>query len=104
MRRLDFGLGEASTPRTLSTSPDLPCVALFHESMASSTSSGWCTTYTGASAMVLRSASVTTIATSRMRSRSGTSPDISMSIQTSGVLSCGHAPDCVTDRHTCPRH
>src|SRR5688572_5861564 len=74
--------------RTLSTSPDLPCVDLFHASIASRTASGWWITSTGASRMGLRSASVTTIATSRMRSRSGTRPDISMSIQTSGVLSC----------------
>ena len=30
--------------RTLSTSPDFPCVDLFHESIASRTSSGWCRT------------------------------------------------------------
>src|SRR5260221_528014 len=87
-RRFSTSASVRFEARTFSTSPDLPWVALFHESIPSSTSSDWWITYTGASAIVLRSASVTTIATSRMRSRSGTRPDISMSIHTNGVLSC----------------
>jgi hypothetical protein len=50
--------------------------------MASSTASDWCTTSTGPSAIRFRSLSVTTMATSRIRSRSGSSPDISISTQT----------------------
>ncbi len=49
--------------------------------MPASTASLWRTTQTGASATVLRSPSVTTSATSMMRSLSGLSPVISMSIQ-----------------------
>ncbi len=61
--------------------PERPCVPWFHESMPASTASLWRTTQTGASATVLSSPSVTTSATSMIRSVSGLSPVISMSIQ-----------------------
>ncbi|CFN75716.1 Uncharacterised protein [Bordetella pertussis] len=67
---------------TFSIRPLLPWVDLFQLSMASSRLSGWCTTSTGPSATTVRSASVTTTATSMMRSFSGSSPVISISSQT----------------------
>ena len=97
------------------------CVPLFQSSMPSSTASGWCTTSTGASATVSSCASVTTIATSMMRSVSGARPVISMSIQTRLFWSCGMcvpgrgdkkgavpgtaaALDCLTGHLYNPRH
>src|SRR5258705_215431 len=56
--------------------------------MASRTSSGWRTTRTGASETVFNCESVTTIATSMMRSLSGSSPVISMSNQRRLFWSC----------------
>ena len=55
----------------------------------SSTASPWCTTHTGASATVLSSPSVTTSATSMIRSVSGLRPVISMSIQMRWFASWG---------------
>ena len=57
------------------------CTERFQESIAASTSSGWCTTSTGPSAIRLSCESVTSTAISMMRSLSGTRPVISMSIQ-----------------------
>src|SRR6267142_768964 len=56
--------------------------------MASRTASGWRTTKTGASETVFNCESVTTIATSMMRSLSGSRPVISMSNQTRLFWSC----------------
>ncbi|KAG1242027.1 hypothetical protein G6F65_023218 [Rhizopus arrhizus] len=67
---------------TLSIRPLLPWVDLFQLSMASSRLSGWWITSTGPSATTVRSGSVTTTATSMMRSFSGSRPVISMSSQT----------------------
>src|SRR5690242_6607258 len=67
--------------RTRSMSPVFLCVLLFQVSMASSTASGWCTTSTGPSASSSSCGLVTSIAISMMRSESGCSPVISMSIQ-----------------------
>src|SRR6266702_4259197 len=73
---------------TLSMSPVRAWVLLFHSSIAASTSSGWRTTRTGASATVFKCGSVTTIATSMMRSLSGSRPVISMSSQIKLFWSC----------------
>ena len=72
---------------TLSISPERPCVPWFHESIAASVASSWCTTHTGASATVTSDASVTTSATSMTRSVSGLRPVISRSIQIRRVAS-----------------
>src|SRR5713101_2655265 len=73
---------------TLSMRPVRAWVLLFHSSIAASTSSGWRTTRTGASARVFSCESVTTIATSMMRSLSGSRPVISMSSQIRLFWSC----------------
>src|SRR6266568_3284298 len=73
---------------TLSMSPVRAWVLLFHSSIAASTSSGWRTTRTGASARAFNWESVTTIATSMMRSLSGSRPVISMSSQIRLFWSC----------------
>src|SRR5438105_9634433 len=70
--------GEA---RTRSINPVFLCVFLFQLSIASSTSSGWCTTSSGPAATISSCGSVTRMAISMMRSDSGCSPVISMSIQ-----------------------
>ena len=57
--------------------------------MPASTASSWWTTHTGASATVTRLESVMTSATSMMRSVSGLSPVISMSIQMRWLASWG---------------
>ncbi len=67
---------------TLSIRPERPWVPLFQLSIASSTASSWWITSTGPSARICSSESVTTTATSMMRSFSGDSPVISISSQT----------------------
>src|SRR5438874_1840820 len=67
---------------TRSIRPERPCVPLFQASILSSVSSLWWMANTGPSARMFRFGSVTTAATSMMRSLSGSSPVISMSIQT----------------------
>src|SRR5471032_870905 len=67
---------------TRSTRPERPCVPLFHASIFSSVSSLWWMANTGPSASTFRCMSVTTTATSMMRSVSGSRPVISMSTQT----------------------
>src|SRR5438067_5019624 len=67
--------------RTRSMRPVFLWVLLFQESIASSTASGWCTMSSGPSASTLSWGSVTSMAISMMRSESGCSPVISMSIQ-----------------------
>src|SRR5471032_43525 len=67
---------------TRSIRPERPCVPLFHASILSSVSSLWWMANTGPSASMFRCISVTTKATSMMRSVSGSRPVISMSSQT----------------------
>src|SRR5574343_783879 len=67
---------------TRSIRPLRPWVPLFHASMASRTSSLWCTAITGPSTRTVIWGSVTTTAISMMRSVAGSSPVISMSSQT----------------------
>ena len=92
--------------RTRAVSPERPWVPVFHASIASSTASAWCTTSTGACATVRNWLSVTTSATSMMRSRSGSSPVISMSTQMrlsalAGMLSStGGKTDVPMDRES----
>src|SRR5690606_407484 len=62
--------------------PDLPCWLRFHSSIDSSADSGWAMARLGPSASTLSSESVTTVAISRIESRSVSSPVISRSIQT----------------------
>ena len=84
----------ASSLRLASTRaarPLAPCVRVFHSSIAASVASGWRTAMTGPSAITARSASVTTVAISMIRSRSGTRPVISRSIQISRS-SCAMLP------------
>ncbi len=66
--------------RTLSVRPEAPWCAVFQASMAASTSSGWCTTRSGPSPTRSSSAVVMMVAISRIRSRDGSRPLISMSI------------------------
>src|SRR5574337_263470 len=80
---------------TRSTSPLLPCVPLFHASIASSTASLWCTASTGPSTRRVSCASVTTTATSMMRSVAGFSPVISRSIHTRWLSSRGSVSSLV---------
>src|SRR5471032_3165164 len=67
---------------TRSIRPERPCVPLFHASILSSVSSLWWIANTGPSASTFRCMSVTTTATSMMRSVSGSRPVISMSTRT----------------------
>src|SRR5471032_1028590 len=67
---------------TRSIKPERPCVPLFHASILSSVSSLWWMANTGPSASTFKCISVTTTATSMMRSVSGSRPVISMSTQT----------------------
>src|SRR5947207_3413349 len=61
--------------------PLLPCVPLFQASMPSRVASLWCTANTGPSTRATICGSVTTTAISMMRSRAGSRPVISRSIQ-----------------------
>ena len=66
---------------TRSVRPLRPWVPVFQASMPASTASLWCTANTGPSTRTFSCGSVTTTAISMIRSRSGTSPVISRSIQ-----------------------
>ena len=81
----DLKLGYTVSVTPLSTTrfhrPDLPCWLRFQSSMASSTATGWAMANSGPSASTFNLESVTTVAISRMESRSVSSPVISRSIQ-----------------------
>ena len=66
---------------TLSIKPLRLCVPWFHASMPANTTSDWWITSTGDSPSTFNSASVTTTASSKMRSLSGNKPLISISSQ-----------------------
>ena len=68
-----------------SSSPDRVCISTTNGSIRASTSSGWWTTRSGPSAMIVSSSSVTIVAISTMTSRVWSSPVISRSIHTSTV-------------------
>jgi hypothetical protein len=82
---------------TRSVKPLRPWVAVFQASMPARTASLWCTANTGPSILTFSCGSVTTTAISMIRSRSGTRPVISRSIQIR-LLSSGASAGSVIDR------